>query len=184
MLDKNVGDALLKLDLTPRTEAPSSQVDRIIDADRVRVKRWTRIAIVLWILAALGAISIFFMGCVMFPVISKLIDREKLAKTVVEVVAADKKDVKSPVGDAAENVAREVTLKNPNEALLALAKMTGMCVVVGSASFMVLVFAGLATVLLLLRSRTATFRQINANLLQISEQLKRVPPAPTGTAGG
>ena len=45
----------------------------------------------------------------------------------------------------------------------------------GTASFMLLVFAGLATVLLLTRSRTATFRQINANLLQISEQLKRVP---------
>jgi hypothetical protein len=35
-----------------------------------------------------------------------------------------------------------------------------------------LVFAGLATVLLLLRTRSATLRQINANLLQISEQLK------------
>ena len=51
-----------------------------------------------------------------------------------------------------------------------------MCMVFGSASFMVLVFAGLATVLLLLRSRSATLRQINANLLQISEQLKSVPP--------
>jgi hypothetical protein len=51
-----------------------------------------------------------------------------------------------------------------------------MCMVFGSASFTILVFAGLATVLLLLRSRTATLRQINANLLQISEQLKRVPP--------
>jgi hypothetical protein len=30
----------------------------------------------------------------------------------------------------------------------------------------------LATVLLLLRSRSATLRQINANLLQIAEQLK------------
>jgi hypothetical protein len=183
MLDKNVGDALLKLDLTPRTEAPSSQVDRIIDADRIRVKRWTRIAVVLWILAALGAISIFFMGCVIFPVVSKLIDQEKQAKTIIEVVGAGK-DVKAPVGDTPKNAAREVTLKNPNAALQLLAKMTGMCVVVGSASFMVLVFAGLATVILLLRSRTAMFRQINANLLQISEQLKRVPPAPAGTAGG
>jgi hypothetical protein len=39
-------------------------------------------------------------------------------------------------------------------------------------------------VLLLLRSRTATFRQINANLLQISEQLKRPPPSAAGSAQG
>jgi hypothetical protein len=183
MLDKNVGEALLKLDLTPRIDPPSSQVDRIIDSDRVRVKRWTRIAVVLWILAALGAISIFFMGGVMFPVISKLIDEEKQAKRVVEVIGPTK-DGKAPAGGTAENTAREVSLKNPNAALQALAKMTAMCVLLGSASFMVLVFAGLATVLLLTRSRTATFRQINANLLQIAEQLKRVPPGQAGTAGG
>ncbi len=47
-----------------------------------------------------------------------------------------------------------------------------MCLVIGTGAFMVLVFAGLATVLLLLRSRSATLRQINANLLQIAEQLK------------
>ena len=37
MLDKNVGDALLKLDLSPQTEAPSAQIERIIDIDRRRV---------------------------------------------------------------------------------------------------------------------------------------------------
>ena len=42
MLDKNVGDALLKLDLSPQTDPPTSQVERIIDADQRRVKRWTR----------------------------------------------------------------------------------------------------------------------------------------------
>ena len=47
MLDKNVGDALLKLDLTPSSEAPASQIERIIDTDRRRVQRWTRIAIAL-----------------------------------------------------------------------------------------------------------------------------------------
>ena len=42
---------------------------------------------------------------------------------------------------------------------------------------------GLATVLLLIRSRTATFRQINANLLQISEQLKRMHPIGPAQSG-
>src|SRR4051794_39599691 len=88
MLDKNVGDALLKLDLTPRTEAPSSQVDRIIDADRRRVQRWTRIAVALWILAALGAFLIFIMGGLAFPAIAKMIMEENQAK-VAEATTKD-----------------------------------------------------------------------------------------------
>ena len=74
-------------------------------------------------------------------------------------------------------------LDNPDTPFLLLAKLTAICLVVGTGSFMLLVFADLATVLLLTRSRTATFRQINANLLQIAEQLKRVPPGQAGAAG-
>jgi hypothetical protein len=151
MLDKDVGDALLKLDLSPQSDAPTAQIERIIDADRRHVKRWTRISIALWILAAAGAILIFVMGGLAFPLIAKLLAEKG-----------------------------EGTLENPDTPLLVLSKLTAMCLVFGSASFVVLVFAGLATVLLLLRSRSATLRQINANLLQISEQLKRVPPGTVG----
>ena len=174
MLDKNVGDALLKLDLTPRTEAPSSQVDRIIDADRRRVQRWTRIAVALWVLAAMGAFSIFVMGGVTFPAIAKLIMEENKAKA-----AGENADAKAADQDKKVHPAHE-PLGEPYTPFTLLAKLTAMCMVFGTASFMLLVFAGLATVLLLLRSRTATFRQINANLLQISEQLKRVPPTQLG----
>jgi hypothetical protein len=151
MLDKDVGDALLKLDLSPQTDAPTAQIERIIEADRRHVKRWTRISIALWILAAAGAIAIFVIGGCTFPVIANLV--------------ADK-------GDG--------TLENPHTPLFVLAKLTAMCLIFGTASFIVLVCAGLATVLLLLRSRSATLRQINANLLQISEQLKRAPPGTVG----
>jgi hypothetical protein len=170
-LDKNVGDALLKLDLSPSSDPPTEQVGRIIDEDRRRVKRWTRIAFALWILAALGALFIFVMGGLTFPLIAKLviIENERAAAGVATSAAgaADSgKDAKAPRG----------TLEEPNTAFLVLAKLMAMTFVLGSASFLVLVLAGLATVLLLLRTRTATFRQINANLLQIAEQLKRVPP--------
>ena len=147
MLDKNVGDALLKLDLTPRTEPPVGQIERIVDADRRRVRRWTRISIALWIIAALGALTIFVMGGFAFPLIARMVQE-----------------------------AEGQTLENPDMPFLVLAKLTAMCLVFGTASFLVLVCAGLATVLLLVRSRSATLRQINANLLQISEQLKRMPP--------
>jgi hypothetical protein len=173
MLDKNVGDALLRLDLTPSTDPPTAQVERIIDADRRRVTRWTRIALVLWILAALGAMFICTMGALAFPVIAKLLMEEKQAAAAGKDAPAVKN------GDAKEDTNEEGPLDNPRTPLTVLAKLVAMCMVLGTASFMILVFAGLATVLLLLRSRSATLRQINANLLQISEQLKGKPPATT-----
>lgn len=153
MLDKDVGDALLKLDLSPQDDAPAVQVERILNADRRRVTRWTRISIALWIVAALGALIIFTMGGLAFPLIAKLIATRG-----------------------------EGTLENPDTPFLVLAKLTAMCLVFGSASFVILVCAGLATVLLLVRSRSATLRQINANLLLISDQLKRA--ASEGAAPG
>jgi hypothetical protein len=169
MLDKNVGDALLKLDLSPQTDLPSAQVEQIIDTDRRRVKRWARIAVALWIFAALGAFLIFIMGALAFPLIAKLImeENEAQAAASAETKVDPAKDSKKPPG----------TLEEPVTPFQVLAKLFAMCMVFGSASFLILVCAGLATVLLLLNSRQATMRQINANLLQISEQLKRTPPS-------
>ena len=155
MLDKDVGEELLKLDLSPKADAPANQIERILDADRRRIKRWTIISIALWVIAAIGALVIFVMGGLAFPVIAKLVAQQG-----------------------------EGTLDNPVTPLTVLAKLNAMCMVLGTGSFVVLVCAGLATVLLLVRSRGATLRQINANLLLVSEQLKRVPPAAMGSADG
>jgi len=168
MLDKNVGDALLKLNLTPQSEAPAAQIERIVDTDRRRVTRWTRIAIALWIMAALGAVLIFIIGGLTFPMIAKMIHEEQQAKLVEEgtKLKGDRKVAADLVNGS---------LENPNTPFQLLAKLVAVTTVIGSGSFMVLVFAGIATVLLLHRTRTATLRQINANLLQISEQLKSSP---------
>src|SRR6185436_19575665 len=122
--------------------------------------------------AALGALLISIMGALAFPVIAKLVIEENEAKDA-SAVAARAKDPDAPMA----------TLEEPTTAFTVLAKLTAMTFAFGSASFLALVLAGLATVLLLVRSRTATFRQINANLLQIAEQLKRTPPATAGPAG-
>ena len=153
MLDKDVGEELLKLDLSPKADAPANQIERILDADRRYLKRWTRISIALWIFAALGAVVIFVMGGMAFPMIAKLLAEKG-----------------------------EGTLDNPVTPLTVLAKLNAMCMVLGTGSFVVLVCAGLATVLLLVRSRRATLRQINSNLLLISEQLKRPSTEGTGVA--
>jgi hypothetical protein len=161
-LDKNVGDALLRLDLTPQGDPPAGQIERITDDDRRRVKRWTRIAVALWILAALGAVFIFVMGGLAFPMIAQAIMEENVVNAAANSAGDHSKDAVKPQG----------TLEEPNTPFQMLAKLTAMCMVLGTAAFMMLVFAGLATVLLLVRSRAATLRQINANLLQIAEQLK------------
>jgi hypothetical protein len=165
-LDKNVGDALLKLDLTPSSDPPAAQIERIIDEDRRRVRRWTRISIALWVIAAVGAMVIFVIGGLAFPLIAKLLMEEK--KVASSVAADGKPEVEKSVGTTKEG---ESPL-DANTPFTVLAKLVAMCMVIGTAAFMALVFAGLATVLLLVRSRSATLRQINANLLQIAEQLK------------
>lgn len=156
MSDKDVGDALLNLDLSAASRPSAGDIDRIIEADRRRVHRLTRIAVGLWIAAALGALVIFVGSGFVFPLIAKLVQQ-----------------------------AGEGNLNQPDTPFLVLAKLTAMCVVVGSVSFLVLVFAGLMTVLLVFRSRRATLYQINANLLGISEQLKglagRKPEGGTAT---
>ena len=167
-LDKNVGDALLRLDLAPQSDLPSAQIERIIDQDRRRVRRWTRISIALWIIAAFGAMVIFVIGGLAFPLIAKLLMEEQHVGTSV-ASGSEKPDVDKSAG-APKKV--ESPLEDTNTPFTVLAKLVAICLVIGTGAFMILVFAGLATVLLLLRSRSATLRQINANLLQIAEQLK------------
>ena len=149
MSDRILGEALLQLNLTPPAVPTSVEVERIIEADRRRIRWQTRITVGLWILALLGALSIFVGGGFVFPMIAKMLKE-----------------------------ADEGSIDAANTPFLMLAKLTAMCIVGGSLSFATLVAAGLATVLLVFRSRRATLRQINANLLQISEQLKRLGGAP------
>src|SRR5258708_7320957 len=151
MSDQDLGEVLLKLNLTPPAVPTTPEVERIIEADRRRIKWLTRITVGLWILALIGVVSIFVGGGFVFPMIAKMLKEADGGR----------------IDDA-------------NTPFLMLAKLTARCIVFGSLSFAILVAAGLATVLLVFRSRRATLRQINANLLQISEQLKQMggtPPA-------
>ena len=145
MSDKTVGEALLNLNLTPPAVPTAMDIERIIESDRRRIRWHTRITVGLWVVAFLGALAIFVVGGFVFPMIAKMLKQ-----------------------------ADEGSINEANTPFLMLAKLTAMCIAFGSLSFAVLVAAGLATVLLVFRSRRATLRQINANLLQISEQLKRV----------
>lgn len=155
MSDKKLGDALLKVDLTPSPIATAVRVDRIIEEDRRRVQWLARLTVALWVLAALGALLIFIVGGFVFPAIAKTLND---ATQAAEAAKALKGELAAP--------------SQIDTAFLMLAKLLAACIVVGFLSFVLMMAAGLATVVLVFRSRRATLRQINANLLQISEQLK------------
>lgn len=143
MSDQDLSDALLKLDLTSGDVPQAVQVERIIADDRNRVKWLTRLTVAMWFFAAAGALLIAVVGACVFPAIARAL-----------------------------NEAGQGELDQPNSPFLMLAKLMAASIVCGSLSFIVLVGAGLSTVLLVFRSRRATLRQINANLLRISDQLK------------
>lgn len=143
MNQNQLAKALLTLELGPERRATTDQIDRIMEADQRRVGRWMRICVCMWIVAAVGAIVLFVVGGLAFPVIAKMLEQSG-----------------------------EGSLENPDTPFLALAKLVAVSMVLGTASFMLLVIAGVSTVLLQVHSRRATLRQINSNLIEISRQLE------------
>jgi hypothetical protein len=143
MSDRELGEALLGLKLTPSTTPNNVDIERVLEDDRRKARRLGRLVVALWIAAALGALLVLVIGGFVFPMIAQLTTQQN-------------------VGAADPALAP----------LVILAKFTAINVVVGSASLVALVVAGLTTVLLVFRTRSATLRQINANLLEISAQLK------------
>lgn len=143
--DKKLGDALMNLDLSSTVGSLDPQIERAIDSERRRMKWLTRATVGLWALAAAGALLVFVVGGLVFPMIAKLLQE-----------------------------AGEGSLEQPDTPFLMLAKLTAVNMVMTTFSFVVLVGAGLTTVLLIFRARRVTLGQINANLQQISEQINQL----------
>jgi hypothetical protein len=79
---------------------------------------------------------IFIMGGLTFPAIAQLITEENKAKAAGENVGAKAADQNKQLDPDRE------PLDGPYTPLTLLAKLTAMCMVFGTASFMLLVFAG------------------------------------------
>ncbi len=82
---------------------------------------------------------IFVIGGLTFPMIAKMIMEENQAKVVKGV----SKDSATAAETATAVKERPGTLENPDTPFLMLAKLTAMCMVFGTASFMLLVLADL-----------------------------------------
>jgi hypothetical protein len=157
MSDKELGRALLDLDSQKLTGiADARQATwRVLERDRRRVWRLTALTVALWAAAIIMVLLMLVAFGLVFPLQAKLRDPAEVARLPPEV----QKDAQF----AAQVYFQMVTV--------------GVTCSVG-----ILAMAALATILLVLATRRATLRQINASLLEISDQLKALRQAPTPPA--
>ena len=149
MGEKDLGRSLLRLDATGLSGVPDSRQATwsILDRDRRRVRFLTGLTLGVWALSALLIWIVLVKFALLFPEHAKLrMDIERGA-----IAAAEREQLKDAM-------------------LLGFQKGT----LVIAFSVAVLGLAALCSVLLNLASRRATLRQINASLLDISDQLKEL----------
>jgi hypothetical protein len=151
MTEKELGEALLHLDATS-TPDPKALTARILTRDRRRVRVLTWTSVGAWLLAVALVLYILVMFGLLFPLQAKL--QQEAKQPTGRVTPAEREQLQH---DA------EIAFKM-GSVLITLA--------VG-----VLSLAALSTVFLVLASRRATLRQVNATLVDVSEQLRQLRQA-------
>jgi hypothetical protein len=156
MTERELGRALLNVDAGSLLGGPDGRMLtwKVLERDRRRVRWLTGLTVAVWLLAA-GLVLTALVGFgLLFPREAKLL--------------RDIEEGKVPPAQ------QEQALRTH---LIGFQKGT----LVMTFSVAVLCGAALCTLLLLFFSRRATLRQLNAGLLEVAEQLKRLqPPPPSG----
>ena len=147
MTEKELGRALLNLDVAPPPAAPDPRqlTRQILARDRRRIRLLAGLATLFWVLTAAGIVC--------------------LCPFYVMIVAPRLRAYQAGRAQL-ENDWNDWALVGDWAAYWMLA-----CI-------LSLLLAAICTVLLILLSRRATLRQINASLVEISEQLKQLRPLP------
>ena len=164
MNERELGKALLKFDaadLSGISEA-RQQTMKILHRDKRRVRLLAALTIIFWLLAA-GLVYAFLFS--FFSLYADLVPKAGGHDTGPQLKPAE--DVLVPPGNV-----------GPDQ-LTVLVRAVYKFLLVISASVEALVFAALFTILLVFASRRALLRQINASLVEISEQLKQLRTPPT-----
>ena len=148
MSDKELGRALLDLDARALAGAadPREPTMRILERDRRRVWWWSAITIAFWIASLLMVLWMLVAMALLMPFEAHLRDPAQIRLTP-----------------------EQLELGKLNAHIISRMITVGVTVSVG-----ILALAAGSTVFLVLASRRATLRQINASLLEISEQLKQL----------
>jgi hypothetical protein len=157
MTEKELGKALLQLDMAPAAAPDPRQLTRnILERDQRRIRLLAAVSVFFWLLTVAGiGVLLWFYFLHVSPRLGAYVAGRRQPQQDA--------DIWLMVSDAT-------------------AKILLACLIA-------LLLAAVSTVVLVLASRRATLRQINANLVEISGQLKlllqhRAPAAPeaTGTA--
>jgi hypothetical protein len=154
--EKELGKALLELNALDLAGVPNvrKQTEKVLDRDRRRM-RWLT---VLTVLAWLAAIAMVLWMLVAFGLLFPRQAQLRMALERGELEPAKAQHIQAVNQIAFQMITLGVT-----------------------ASVGLLALAALMTIMLVVASRRATLRQINANLLVISEQLKELQrPAKSG----
>jgi uncharacterized membrane protein HdeD (DUF308 family) len=163
MSEKDLGKALLQLDAAKLASVPDTrqQTWNILTRDRVRVRLLTGVTIFVWLLAAFLVIASLVGFGLIIPQQAKLMQELDEGK----LTPAERDTIQRSI-------------------LVGLFKGTLMI----AFSVAVMSLTAIFTVLLIFASRRATLRQVNASLMEISEQLRQPrprdnpPPSAAGTA--
>jgi len=149
--EKELREALLKLDSLDLAGVPGSrqQVWSILEGDRRRVRRLTVLAVGAWLLAGALVLGGLVSYGFTFP-------RQALLRTQIQAGKLKPQE-------------REVA-----QIFILMSFQKGTLLIAFSVALMAA--AALCTVFLIHASRGATLRQINASLIEIGEQLKRLRP--------
>jgi hypothetical protein len=140
MNEKELGRALLNLDLAPPAAPDPRQLTRrILERDRRRIRLLAALVTILWLLVAAGVVVLISIYLLQVP-------------PRLRAYAAGR-----------------AHLQNDWEAWVILGDWVAKGIL---GCIIALLLAAVFTVLLILISRQATLRQINASLIEISEQLK------------
>jgi hypothetical protein len=143
MADNEVGKALLKLEAAADDDA-AEQARRVIRRDRWLVRGLTALSVLLWLAAAAGVFFVVWVAVwFVFPRHQKLA-RDFAVMTVEQIADAQTHNLQA----------------------------WELCTEIITASFIALTLAALSTVWLVLLSRRATLREVNASLAAIAAELR------------
>jgi hypothetical protein len=150
MSDKEIGKALVNMDTDALAgiSDPRRLAGKVLHRERWRIRLLTGLTILFWLVAAAGVFSVIYIATWhLIPKQHQLMRNATLGKLPADKVV----EIQASHFQAVE-----------------------LCTHLVAVAFVALTLAGLCTVLLVVVSRRATLRQINAQLAEISAQLKRL----------
>ncbi|HEY2410674.1 MAG TPA: hypothetical protein VGI40_00445 [Pirellulaceae bacterium] len=184
MTDKDLSRALLDLD-SPKLAGVADvreQTWKILERDRNRVWWWTASTFAMWAIALFMVMAMMVAYALVFPLQAHLAKQAGIDIEAPTAAASDKPGEITPRTEKEVIDIRHLTPEQLKTAQFNAQIMFQMVTVGVAFSVGLTCLAVLASVMLSRASRRATLRQINASLLEISEQLKelrKTAPPPT-----